>query len=78
MSDFNESHNVFTNFSKNPKPENSQKYVWSDWHYSMWTDGQTHISNLVVDVCNRSANAVKRILKKLGVDRGQWLYIFIR
>jgi len=76
LSDFNKSHNVVTNFSKNPKPENSQISVWSNWHYSMRTDGQTYMSNLVVAVCNRFGNALKRILKKCGVDRWQWLKIF--
>jgi len=75
MSDFKESHYVVTKFSENPTPENSQKSVWWDWHYSMRTDGQTHMSSLVVAVCNRFAKAPKRIMKKYGVDRGECLHI---
>ena len=63
LPDFNESHNVVTKFSKNPTPENSQKSVWWDWYYSMRTDEETHISSLVVAVCNRFAKAPKWILK---------------
>jgi hypothetical protein len=78
LSDFNESHNVVTKFSKNPTPENSQKSVWWDWHYSMRTDGQTHMSSLAVAVCNRFAKAPKRIPKEYGVVRGQLLHILYK